>query len=132
MPRARSAIDPARGLSVVNFTREGDLLALGGRDRSVTLLGTSSLQPQGTPLTGHPEAIAKTAFSSEQRVLATASPGVFRFWDVAAQALIGMCDVRAVIKPRADERWMIAMSPDGRQLATARSGDSKVVVCKSP
>ena len=65
-------------------------------------------------------------------MLATASPGVFRFWDVAAQTVIGTCDVRAVIKQRADERWMIAMSPDGRQLATARSRDSKVVVCKAP
>jgi WD40 repeat protein len=132
MQRAQSAVDPARGLSVVNFSVDGSVLALGGRDRNVTLWRASSLQPLGAPLAGHPETVAKIVFNADHRVLAAASPGYVRFWDLASQAVIGTCDVRAVMKQRADEPWRIAMSPDGRQLATVRSGDSKVVVCKAP
>jgi WD40 repeat protein/serine/threonine protein kinase len=110
------------GVPVVAFSPNGDLLAAGSKDKTVSLwkVATGELVHRIAAL---PEHVQTLAFSPDGRLLAVSTAGTARLWDTASwQAL-------AEVPPEpGGEYWSLAFSPDGTNLAG--SGEAGVRLWK--
>lgn len=92
----------------IAFSRDGKLLAAGGKDGTVRFWDVAKRQPVGEPLLGSLE-ISAVAFSPDSRMLVTGSirSGV-QLWDVADRQTLG--------EPFRTSVTSFAFSPDGKLL----------------
>jgi RNA polymerase sigma factor (sigma-70 family) len=116
---------------VVALAPDGKVLALGSATGGVRLLATADGKEQATVQAGTDRILA-LAFSADGKTLATASGGEVKLWDVPTAR------ARGVLKPAGGGAWsvvagwqpvkdpvvrpapVLALSPDGRTLATNR------------
>ncbi len=111
----------------VAFGSDGNRLASASYDGTVKVWDVTSA-PQPLTLKGHTTSVKGVSFSSDGKRLATASatpsrlgkaPGEVKVWDAASGqetlTLKGQTNV-----------WSVALSPDGKRLASASAGTIKV------
>jgi WD40 repeat protein/serine/threonine protein kinase len=112
----------AGGVPVVAFSPDGELLAAGGKDKTVSLWKVATGE-RVHRLAALPEGVQTLAFSPDGRLLAVSSGGTARLWDTSCwQAL-------ADVPPDpGGEIWSLAFSPDGTYLAG--SGEAGVRLWK--
>jgi WD40 repeat protein len=105
------------GVTIMAFSPDGRILALGDYDGSVILWDTQRQQAIGEPLRGPGLWVTNIAFSPNGRMLAGAMGGSMILWDTQRQQPIGEPLIKG---PGGSVVTSIAFSPDSRMLA---SGD---------
>jgi WD40 repeat protein/serine/threonine protein kinase len=110
------------GVPVVAFSPDGELLAAGSKDKTVSLWKVATGE-RVCRITALPEHVQTLAFHPEGRLLAVSIGGTARLWDTSSwQAL-------AEVPPEpGGEFWSLAFSPDGMYLAG--SGEAGVRLWK--
>lgn len=106
------------GVSAVEFSSDGQLVATGGADNTVRLWDVLTGQLVGAPLAGHPGQIREIAFSPDGDLLAAASSdGSVRMWRLASATRIA--DFTADLGKGSHLRVeQLAFSPEGDYLIT--------------
>src|SRR5262249_1837888 len=105
-------LDVKGGGSALAFSRDGTMLAAGGKDRAGRLLDAATGEPLGL-LHGHRQGISSLVFTPDDKYLISGDhDGVVRMWDVArGKALPYHLDVADSVV------HSLALSSDGRTLA---------------
>lgn len=99
----------------VAFSPDGRRLATASEDQSVIIWDTERGRREAA-LTGHHTRVTAVAFSPDGRWLASADQdGVIIRWDVARRA-----PQLTIKSPESPASYYLAISPDGRQVATTR------------
>jgi WD40 repeat protein len=116
--RARIAVRPLTGESdgySVAFSRDGAIIATGGRDGIIRLWDAATQQEIGSPMSSDASPIAAVAFSPDGTTLAAANTdGNVQLWDTATQQPAGS----ALTVAGSAQVNALAFSPDGTVLAT--------------
>lgn len=95
---------------VLDYSRDGDMLAIGSDDGGVLICDTTTGQPLRT-LQGHLERVFSVTYGED--VLVTGSTdGTVRIWDTAT----GRC--RHVLTGHKQWSWPVVISPSGEEVAT--------------
>jgi hypothetical protein len=104
----------AFGVTALAFSRNGKLLASGGKDKAILLWDTVTWKPRG-PLTGHAGDVIGLAFAPDNKTLASTTDAddtcLVRLWDVGTAR-----QIHALGKPGPGV-FAVAYSPDGKTLA---------------
>jgi WD40 repeat protein len=110
------------GVPVVAFSPNGELLAAGGKDKSVSLWKVATVE-RVHRITALPEAVQTLAFHPDGRLLAVSSGGTARLWDTRSWQAV------ADVPPDpGGEFWSLAFSSDG--MCLAGSGEAGVRLWK--
>jgi WD40 repeat protein/3',5'-cyclic AMP phosphodiesterase CpdA len=108
----RHGFDAAMGRlpQVLDYSRDGDMLAIGSDDGGVLICDTTTGQPLRT-LQGHRGRVFSVTYGED--VLVTGSTdGTVRIWDAAT----GRC--KHVLKGHKQWSWPVVISPSGEEVAT--------------
>jgi WD40 repeat protein/energy-coupling factor transporter ATP-binding protein EcfA2 len=89
---------------------EGNRLAVGSMDGTVTVWDVEAGRRVGSPLLAHTVPVVGLAFNTDGRRLASGTISEIVLWDVRRTAAIG--------RPLAGDGSVLALSPDGRLLAS--------------
>jgi WD40 repeat protein len=119
-------------VSSVAFSPDGQTLAAGTSERSISLWDVARRRASGQPIEGHSEAVSSIAISGDGATLASAScgprgpnegckQGEIRLWEAVTRRPLGepLIGHQSVITS-------LAFSPDGKSLAS--SGDDRSVI----
>src|SRR5262245_24074898 len=101
-----------RGIVSVAFSRDGQRIVSGSRDKTVRLWQTATGKRLRT-FQGHNEEVGSVAFSPDRRWIASASRDkTIKLWDVST-------NVVRTLAIEASRRPIVVVSPDGRFIASA-------------
>jgi hypothetical protein len=111
----------------VAFDTATGLLALDGKNRTVTLWDARAGIQQRAPLPTFFDPVGDTHFNADGTRLSILAGNTLLLYDVASHSALGQCLVGPI-----DYRSSTAISADGKHLAAASGGDHGVSVCLSP
>jgi WD40 repeat protein/serine/threonine protein kinase len=110
------------GVPVVAFSPNGELLAAGGKDKTVSVWNSATGE-RVHRIAALPEHVQTLAFHPDGNLLAVSTGGAARLWDTSSWQAV------ADVPPDAGgEMWSLAFSPDGTYLAG--SGEAGVRLWK--
>lgn len=102
------------GVSAVAFSADGQTLALGTDDGTISFRDGAGGRPPGTAVAAHSGPVSSLAFSRDGRTLASAGErdGTIRLWDVARRSPVG-----TALKVDDAGISSLAFAPDGTTVA---------------
>jgi WD40 repeat protein len=99
----------------LEFSPDGDRLAVGSLNGTLRLLDVTSGKEIGKPLTGHIDAIQDIAFQPHGNLVATAGwDNTIRLWDMDKHA-----QAAAPLTEHTNRPVVLSFSPDGTRMASA-------------
>lgn len=106
------------GVTSIEFSKDGKLLAFGSEDGSVQVLKTNTWTQAIRPLqNGHTDAMRCLAFNLDsQRLALSSDDGYLRVWNVENGKIVGVVDTGSLAQP-------IACSPDGQTITFCNGSD---------
>ncbi len=103
---------PTNVIRTVAYSPDGKYIAAAGRDNTITLWDTTTLQPSLTPMTGHSNWLNVLDFSPDSQHLASGGEdGQIMIWDVNSGESQPVLNEGGAV-------WGLAYSPDGSLLAS--------------
>jgi hypothetical protein len=106
-----------RGLDIVQFSPDGNTLAVGGTDGTIGLWDRATGQAKGT-LRGHRGTVHALCFANGTTLASGGADGTVRIWDLTAQKEIG------VLHGHQGAVYRTVIGPDGNTLATTSADRS--------
>jgi WD40 repeat protein len=101
-------------VTTVAFSPDGNILASGSNDRTITLWDVSTHESIGKPLLGHNDGVSNVAFSPDGKTLASGSHDkTVILWDVETQQIIAHYMGHSTFVES------VSFSPDGKMLASS-------------
>lgn len=101
------ALDAAAGVSTIEVTPDGRMVASGGGDGTIRLSDPRARKQLVATLVGHTSPVADLVFSRDGRTMASSDFQEIRLWDVPTRTQLG---------PPLSGDALPAFSPDGRTL----------------
>ena len=125
---SQSGLAKDRELTFVAFSDDGRTLALGGDDRAVLLWDVTADRSTGALLAEHPDGAAKGVFNSDRSRLVSGSARQLLIWELSSGRVARCTTEGPALAPN---RWMLAISDDGRNVAISRQDGGMVTICRA-
>ena len=126
---SQSGLAKDRELTFVAFSDDGRTLALGGDDRAVLLWDVTADKSTGVLLAEHPDGAAKGVFNSDRSWLVSGTARQLLIWELSSGRVVSRCTTEG--PALAPNRWMLAISDDGRNVAIGRQDGGIVTICRA-